>query len=959
MPSATPICRSSRRSASPIVSWCSRSRSSSTAFISSSIRNCGGVDREPALPLSAFRPGHGGARHRGRHPRLRAVCAMAGAERSQRAGPAPHSHSAGLDGRRRCRVSARHRQPRPLHAVAAPLRRAHGHDGRGSRLARRDDDRIDPGACCGLFRRAGGLDHRPHRRCVDVVPAGHSLAHTHGRPRDRARQGHSRDRAGRLDALLPGVAQRGAGGQATRIRRRRAAHRLLALADRDARGAARDIAAADHPAEPGNGDRGGGRGDPVVRRPRRRPQPGGLGADDRRCAPAYLHLGGRAVLSGAGDLRDRHRLQPAGRRAAARARRAPDQRGRTMSTLLSIRDLGVSARIAGATVPVIRGLSFELEPSRILGLVGESGAGKSMVGRAIAQMLPPGFAISAGACIFRGVDLVQAGAAARRALLGRDLAFIPQSPQTALDPLQTVGQQFDEHFRHADAALSKAERSARALTMLAAVHLPDGEQLLDKYPHQLSGGMCQRVLIAMAFASNPRLVIADEPTTALDVTIQVRMLRLIAEMQERYRTALIFITHDLRLATHICDEIMVMYAGSAVELGPGRAVFSTPAHPYTRCLQLAEPSISNQAHAPLVLPEQMPGLIELERMSGCHFAPRCPIARDECRHTRPALTQLRPGHSAACLRMSATPEIMAPEPLPSLTLPRLRGRVGEGAAAAEGAPLLRVEGLSKRYSMRGMLFARSELVAVKNVGFSIAENEFVALVGESGSGKSTIARLLVGLEQPSAGRILINGRNVTDASRDAQALRIATVQMVFQDPQSALNPQRRVASIVTQAMEAGSRHASWEERLERTRQLLAEVGMSPDLAGRYPPQLSGGQRQRVNIARALCTKARLLVADEIVSGLDVSVQAQLLSLLMRLRSELGFAMLFISHDLSVVRYLCGRVLTMYRGEIIEHGRTDEVFANPTYPYTRALLSAVPPEDPNARWTALTTPADAE
>jgi peptide/nickel transport system ATP-binding protein len=258
--------------------------------------------------------------------------------------------------------------------------------------------------------------------------------------------------------------------------------------------------------------------------------------------------------------------------------------------------------------------------------------------------------------------------------------------------------------------------------------------------------------------------------------------------------------------------------------------------------------------------------------------------------------------------------------------------------------LLRVEALSKRYALRGLFFGRSEVTAVNNVSFGIAENEFVALVGESGSGKSTVAKLLVGLEQPSAGRILLNGIDVTEPSREARALRTATMQMVFQDPQSALNPRRRIAGIVTQAMEAGSRHASWDERVARTRELLAEVGMPPDLAMRYPPQLSGGQRQRVNIARALCTQPKLLIADEIVSGLDVSVQAQLLNLLFRLRSELGFAMLFISHDMSVVRFLCSRVLTMFRGEIVEQGSTDEVFTNPQHSYTRALLGAVPADD---------------
>ncbi len=582
---------------------------------------------------------------------------------------------------------------------------------------------------------------------------------------------------------------------------------------------------------------------------------------------------------------------------------------------------------------MLRGLSFDLQPTKILGLVGESGAGKSMVGRAIAQLLPPGFAISAGSCLFQGNDLVRMRPGRRQDLLGRDIAFIPQFPQSALNPLQTVGQQFDEHLRRIS-SVTRDERCARALSMLVAVHLPDPEQVLGKYPHQLSGGMCQRVLIAMAFSSKPSLVIADEPTTALDVTIQAHILRLIAEMQREYRTALIFITHNLKLAIQICDEIMVLYAGAAVEVGPGREIFSAPAHPYTRCLQLADPAMGHRRRALYVLPEQMPSLVELQRLPGCHFAPRCPNVAEECRHTRPELIEQRSGHRVSCLRSSATPGITTPDIA-----------IAQAARTSPG-PLLRVEGLTKRYAGRlGFFASRSEVTAVNNVAFTIAANEFVALVGESGSGKSTIAKLLVGIERPSQGRITINGSDVTGASAQARALRIATMQMIFQDPQSALNPRRRIGSIVTQAMEAGSGHASWEERLERTRTLLAEVGMSPDLAARYPPQLSGGQRQRVNIARALCTKAKLLIADEIVSGLDVSIQAQLLHLLFRLRAELGFAMLFISHDLSVVRFLCSRVLTMYRGEIVEQGETEAVFADPQHPYTRALLAAVPPDTP--------------
>jgi peptide/nickel transport system ATP-binding protein len=609
-----------------------------------------------------------------------------------------------------------------------------------------------------------------------------------------------------------------------------------------------------------------------------------------------------------------------------------------MVLALQATDLTVSARIDGATVPAIRALSFDLAPGKILGLVGESGAGKSMVGRAIAQLLPAGFAITSGALLFEGDDLVRMAPAKRRALLGRAIAFIPQAPMTSLNPVKTIGAQFDEHLTRLGAASRKTRRD-RAVAMLTAAKLPHTAELLGQYPHQLSGGMCQRVLIALAFSSNPRLVIADEPTTALDVTTHPPILKLIADMQREHGTAVIFITHDLRLAAQLCDQVTVMYAGRAVESGPARAVLSTPAHPYTRCLQLANPSMRAERRALYVMPEQMPSLRQLKNLSGCHFAPRCPLAADDCRRGEPPTISVAANHSAACIRAAATPSIA--------TMAR------EGAAVtASGRPLLQVEGLQKLYAVGGGLFGGARAVAaVKQASFSIAENEFVALVGESGSGKSTVAKMLVGLEPPTAGKILLNGEDLTAPSRNA-ARRAAGVQMVFQDPQSALNPRRRVASIVTQAMEAGSRHASWDERLARTRELLAEVGLSADFAARLPGQLSGGQRQRINIARALCTLPKILVADEIVSGLDVSIQAQLLNLLARLRAELGFAMLFISHDLSVVRHLCSRVLVMYGGELVEQGAVEAVFGSPQHPHTRALMSSVPPDEPGAKWSAL-------
>jgi peptide/nickel transport system ATP-binding protein len=606
---------------------------------------------------------------------------------------------------------------------------------------------------------------------------------------------------------------------------------------------------------------------------------------------------------------------------------------------LEARDLTVSASIDGAAVPAIRSLSFGLQPGKILGLVGESGAGKTMIGRAIAQLLPPGFVVTGGSLLFEQEDLVRMAPARRRALLGRAIVFIPQAPMTALNPVQTIGAQFDEHLARLGQR-SRKERRAHALAMLEAARLPHAGELLAQYPHQLSGGMCQRVLIALAFSSNPRLVVADEPTTALDVTMHPQILRLIADMQRLHGTAVVFITHDLRLAAQLCDEVIVMYAGSAVESGPARAVLSTPAHPYTRCLQLANPPMSAERRALYVMPDQMPSLRQLRSMAGCHFAPRCPIAADECRRSEPPNVTVSAGHDAVCIRANATQSIFTTQ---------------QTAAALQASEhsVLEVNGLTKHYEIGGGIFNSTRSVtAVKDASFSVEENEFVGLVGESGSGKSTIAKMLVGLEQPSQGRILFKGEDITDPSLRSSGSRGPGVQMVFQDPQSALNPRRRVASIVTQAMEAGSRYARWDERLKRTKELLIEVGMSSDFAARLPGQLSGGQRQRINIARALCNIPKVLVADEIVSGLDVSIQAQLLNLLARLRSELGFAMLFISHDLSVVRHLCSRVLVMYRGEIVEHGPTEKVFADPQHSHTQALLSSVPPDEPSAMWPLL-------
>ena len=598
-------------------------------------------------------------------------------------------------------------------------------------------------------------------------------------------------------------------------------------------------------------------------------------------------------------------------------------------TILSAAELTVSAALDGRHVDVIRQLSFSLAPGRILGVVGESGAGKSMIGRAVAHALPAGFTVTRGTLHLDDDDLVHLSPAHRRELLGRDIAFVPQEPMTALNPVLTIGAQFNEHLGR----LGIASRRMRTLELLDAVHLRDCAALLRRYPHQLSGGMCQRVLIAMAFAGRPRVIVADEPTTALDVTTQARIVQLIRELQRNARTAVLFITHDLRLASHICDDIIVLYAGRAVEQGPAAPLLAAPAHPYTRCLQLALPAMSGKRSALFALADHVPGLMALSEMHGCRFAPRCPVNEADCEMIDPVMQPVGASRTTACLHPDRTPRIatsgLACDP-----------HIGSHV------PLLRLDGVAKQFHS---FWRTSGTFAVRNANFQIGAGEFVGLVGESGSGKTTVARLVMGLERATGGHIMLGGRDVTRASPADARHRLRWAQMVFQDPQSALNPRRQVGDIVTQVLQAGRRPVGRQQRMERARELLAEVGLSADLLHRYPTQLSGGQRQRVNIARALCAVPRLLVADEIVSGLDVSVQAQLLALLQRLRAERGIALLFISHDLSVIRHLCERVLVMRRGEIVERGPTDSVFDSPQHAYTQRLLAAVPPDDLAAPW----------
>ena len=633
-------------------------------------------------------------------------------------------------------------------------------------------------------------------------------------------------------------------------------------------------------------------------------------------------------------------------RPQASSRPLGGQRGHEVPSLgvgmsiLQLTGLTVTARVDGRPVELLRDISFTLARGRVLGLVGESGAGKSMIGRLIAGQLPPGFEVGRGRLDFDGLDLLSLDAAERRRLLGRRIAFIPQEPLSALDPVQTIGDAFDEHL--ARLGVEGRRRAALIEAQLAAVHLPQPAQLLRRYPHQLSGGQCQRVLIAMAFAAEPALIVADEPTTALDVVSQARILALLAQQQRAHQTAVLFITHDLRLAAHVCDEIAVLYAGEQVEYGPAREVLGRPRHPYTRALQAATPDVHGPRRILPALAGQMPGLSALAMLPGCRFAARCPTRDAACETAPPALREVLPGHWVRCAEACAAAASSQPDSAAVGTPPS--GRI-------DRTPLVELRDAGLRYASRRGLWGRAHTDAVSTLSFKVQPGEFVGIVGESGSGKTSVARLIVGAERITAGQLLIAGQDRARSPGAVQRLTREQVQMVFQDPHSALNPRRTVLRLLTQAYEVEPLPdaAPRPPREARALALARDVGLPADGLARFPGQLSGGQKQRVNIGRALCVMPRLLVADEIVSGLDVSVQAQILNLLLALGREHGIALLLISHDLSVVRYLCARVAVMQAGRIVEEGRTEEVFAAPRHPYTRLLLASVPPADPSAAW----------
>ncbi|MDH7799537.1 MULTISPECIES: ABC transporter ATP-binding protein [unclassified Beijerinckia] len=598
-------------------------------------------------------------------------------------------------------------------------------------------------------------------------------------------------------------------------------------------------------------------------------------------------------------------------------------------TVLSFNAVTVTARMQRQPVDLLRDISFSLNKGDVIGLVGESGAGKSMIGRVISGLLPDNFSVSSGEVIFEGLNLLNLSKSARRDLLGRRIAFIPQEPLSALNPVRSIGDQFQEHLKH----LGVAKDVLRSLMIerLQQVGLSNAEEMLLRYPHELSGGQCQRVLIAMAFSGEPALVVADEPTTALDVVTQAQIMRLIAAQQAQHGTAVLFITHDLRLAANVCRTVGVMYAGDMVEFGPAEAVLQAPSHPYTKSLLAAIPRLTGERRMLPTLSEQMPGLKMFSTLAGCRFAQRCPAKDAACVSARLERRFVSENHWTRCGDTCGDFEFASGAPI-----------LVEPLAASAQKPAVEFQNVRLEYkARRGFLGLRkTSFDAVRSASFTVRPGEILGIVGESGSGKSSIGRLIVGLEKSTEGTIKIAGEERGALGNTLHLTRRDT-QLIFQDPQSALNPRRSVLQLLTQGLEVGPNSLPVEKRRAAADNILQDIGLPADCLTRFPSQLSGGQRQRVNIGRALCLEPKLVVADEIVSGLDVSVQAHILNCLLELNRQKNLTMVFISHDLGVVRYLCSRILMMYRGEIVEEGVTEEVFARPKHPYTKLLMESVP------------------
>ncbi|WP_417562991.1 dipeptide ABC transporter ATP-binding protein [Microbacterium sp.] len=632
-------------------------------------------------------------------------------------------------------------------------------------------------------------------------------------------------------------------------------------------------------------------------------------------------------------------------------------------SLLEVSGLATDIRLSKSVVHALSGVDFTVDAGETVGLVGESGCGKTMTAMSIERLLPPGGHIVAGHVRFDGRDLVALPDRELRQIRGGDIGMIFQDPMTSLNPVQTIGEQVAEPLV-LHRGMSRAQARGPVLDMLRQVGIPHPEQRLNSYPHQLSGGQRQRVMIAMALSCHPKLLIADEPTTALDVTVQKQILELIDRLRAELGMAVILITHDLGVIAGRADRVVVMYAGKVAETAETQTLFAEPRHRYTEALFEALPERAAGTGEKLYsIPGLPPDLVDPPH--ACPFAPRCRFATDRCRTEMPELEAapdlagsgaVDPTHRFACF-------VPRTEPLPSPDqIVALRPKAAAEASSderewvaptrfipADGVPLLALDRLVKDFPVtRGALLRRKvgAVSAVAGATLQIARGQTVGLVGESGCGKTTLGRLVVGLDLPTDGRILFRGRPLAHRHRRDLREDRRNVQFMFQDAYASLDPRMRVRAILREPLEI-QHVGTARDRDRRVDELLEAVGLPRRAAERYPHEFSGGQRQRIGLARALALQPALIVADEPVSALDVSIQAQVLNLMKQLQRERELTYLFISHDLSVVRYLSDVIAVMYLGKVVEIGPAAEVYAAPQHHYTRGLIDAIPVADPVA------------
>ena len=665
-------------------------------------------------------------------------------------------------------------------------------------------------------------------------------------------------------------------------------------------------------------------------------------------------------------------------------------------SLLEVRDLRTHIRLRTRVVKAVEGVSLTVEAGETLGIVGESGCGKTMVATSIMRLLPHGGHIVGGSVVLDGKELTSMTEDAIRSVRGNEMAMIFQDPMTSLNPTMNIGRQIAESVV-LHKGVTRAQGLVRAEEVLGLVGMPSPAERLHDYPHQLSGGLRQRVMIAMALACEPKLLIADEPTTALDVTIQAQILALLDELKKRLGMGILLITHDMGVIAGHTDRTMVMYAGQVIESADTEALFNDVHHPYTEALLASIPQMDQDTSQRLYA---IPGLPpDLSRsLQACRFSPRCRYATEVCRVQEPPLRGADPGHPHACFHpvgraveeIAGAGDLLGPgaeravvvaggvlvsdgagaeaAPGEELAIVAQRSREPGPTGSAPGAGLregphviLELRGVRQEYPVTaGAILQRKigSIQAVRGVDLDLRQGETLGLVGESGCGKSTLGRLVVGLEAPTEGAVLFDGVDLTKLKGAELRRGHRNLQLMFQDPYSSLDPRMRVGTIIREPLVVQGIGTPPEQR-ERVAALLREVGLPPHAVELYPHEFSGGQRQRIGLARALALNPRLIVTDEPVSALDVSIRSQILNLMKRLQATHGLSYVFISHDLSVVRYLADRIAVMYLGKLVEVGTADDIYSRAAHPYTSGLIASIPVPNPTVQRARLKVPISGE